>query len=167
MAPGGDTAAISRVQPFLEAHGRLLPLLDTPDKVLGNSGALGRDTHTQTAALSPLLRSTGSRISELSTWLVCEGWSHPGGVMYVHVDRRPPARLWVCLLPPQASSFKLMGNFTLFGMVEVMCEVNCVPTQAPTPCTQVPVLCIPCSCNTCAAQAHPAAAGCTSQPQAR
>lgn len=24
----------------------------------------------------------------------------------------------------QASTFKLMGNFTLFGMVEVMCEVG-------------------------------------------
>jgi hypothetical protein len=33
VAPGGDAAAIKRVQPFLEAHGRLLPLLDTPDKV--------------------------------------------------------------------------------------------------------------------------------------
>lgn len=53
VAPGGDAAAIRRVQPFLEAHGRLLPLLDTPDK---------------------------------------------------------------------ASAFKLMGNFTLFGMVEIMCE---------------------------------------------
>lgn len=33
VAPGGDAAAIARVKPFLEAHGRLLPTLDTPDKV--------------------------------------------------------------------------------------------------------------------------------------
>jgi hypothetical protein len=30
-----------------------------------------------------------------------------------------------CHPPPlQASSFKLMANFTLFGMVEIMCEVS-------------------------------------------
>jgi hypothetical protein len=33
VAPGGDASVIARVKPFLEAHGRLLPTLDTPDKV--------------------------------------------------------------------------------------------------------------------------------------
>jgi hypothetical protein len=33
VAPGGDLSAIERVKPFLEAHGRLLPILDTPAKV--------------------------------------------------------------------------------------------------------------------------------------
>jgi hypothetical protein len=33
VAPGGDLATIQRVKPFLEAHGRLLPLLDTPAQV--------------------------------------------------------------------------------------------------------------------------------------
>lgn len=40
---------------------------------------------------------------------------------------------WSCcfhhLHPMQASSFKLMGNFTIFGMLEVMCEVS--NTAAP------------------------------------
>jgi len=29
--------------------------------------------------------------------------------------------MWGVLL--QAASFKLMGNFTIFGMLEIMCEV--------------------------------------------
>lgn len=46
VAPGGDLAAIERVKPFLEAHGRLLPLLDTPAKVTASCIArrlLGHD----------------------------------------------------------------------------------------------------------------------------
>lgn len=149
-------------------------------RCLGTLGPWGVDTHTDCRLVPALALRTDSRSSELSMWLVCEGFSHTrGGVMYVHVDMRPPAWLWYFVdLPPQASSFKLMGNFTLFGMVEVMCEVRRVPTQAPvpfthcawqapTPCTQAPILCTLCSCNTCAAQAHPAAAGCISQPQPR
>lgn len=33
VAPGGDPAVIELVKPFLQAHGRLLPTLDTPEKV--------------------------------------------------------------------------------------------------------------------------------------
>lgn len=37
----------------------------------------------------------------------------------------------------QASAFKLMGNFTLFGMVEIMCEVRTLADrQQPSTCCQ-------------------------------
>jgi hypothetical protein len=41
------------------------------------------------------------------------------------------------LHPMQASSLKLMGNFTIFGMLEVMCEVS--NTAAPATDTLAPI----------------------------
>lgn len=54
------------------------------------------------------------------------------------------------LYPVQASAFKLMGNFTIFGMLEVMCEVSVpaaplhTPLQWPVHCTTwctLPITC--------------------------
>lgn len=46
-----------------------------------------------------------------------DGCSNIGGLSCMCLTHIPPHLL-------QAASFKLMGNFTLFGMVEVMCEVS-------------------------------------------
>lgn len=56
-------------------------------------------------------------VSTASGWgVLCHGCSAFGMVGLMNVT------LHFDLL--QAASFKLMGNFTLFGMVEVMCEVR-------------------------------------------